>query len=1243
MKKTAYGSLCATHAVTFPFQVVATNTSSVFCYGIRAFASRMFDQPAFARDRPAAGSFKLPAHILRIMRLLTFFLFAASLTVSARPAAQTVTLSGKDLSLKQVFTDIEKQTSFVVLSNEELLSNTKPVSLTADDMLLRDLLDVALKGQSLGYIIQGKTIFISRKFPIASLPQVTSSDRPVVLFETPPITGLITDSTGSPLAGATIAIKGKNKTTTSNSEGIFSLDVSEGDVLHISFVGHETRVIRITQQMVAGGGVGLVRLAPAEASMEEITIEANTGYQRIKPNELNGSIVTIDNKTLNQQVGTNILKRLDGVTSGLSFFTNKSHQNPQSDLNISIRGLSTINGPLNPLVVLDDFIYEGDINNINPNDIESVSILKDAAATSIYGARGGNGVIVLTTKKWKTGQPTTIEFNSNVIVSEKPDLFYVSQMSSADYIEVEQFLYRNGYYNDMIDYQEYFQKPFSPALQTFLDRKNGLINMEDSTQRVNQLKGYDIRNDYEKYFYTKAVTQQYAINIRGGGNNNSYTFSGAVDRNKGTNYDLLNKVNLNFQNVYQPLRNLRLNIGAYYTNSTATSGTNTWSVRFDGKPIPYLRLADDNGNPLPIPTYNKTYTDTIGSGKLLDWNFYPLDDYKYQTAITKTEDLVANIGINYTLLKGFNIDLKYQYQRQTANQVQNSTVESFYTRDMINRYSQIDYATGDIKYIIPYGDIRRLSNSVTNSQNLRLQANYQRQWLKHGISGIVGAEVREITLQGDQNTLYGYSEDPLGAANLDYTNRYPTLPFGYTSTIGSSVSQMTYRDNRFVSVYSNLSYLYNNKYSFSASIRRDGANILGVSTNDKWKPLWSAGLGWQLSKENFYNLDFFPYLKIRTSYGYSGNLDLSKTALPVASYFINRITNLPATQIRMLNNPGLSWEESRQFNLGLDFNSKNNIISGSIDFYTKKGKNLYGQTNYDYTTWGYMQQITKNVADMTGKGIDLRLVSKNIDRGFKWNTELLLNYNESKVTAYYTTDAEIGNTLIGNAGTTIIPVIGQPLYGLVAYHWMGLDSKGDPQGILNGQASTDWVAIFNNTNSKGINGNESVKFIGSAAPSVYGSLINTFSYRRASISFNINYRFGYYFKKPTLSYDQLFSSGGIGTNDFSKRWQQPGDELITNVPAMVYTNYDQFSYRQSFYYGAEIHYLKGDHLRLQYINLSYELKIPSSKSKVKNARLYANTSNLGLIWTANKEHIDPDYPTSFKPVKSFAMGIQLTF
>lgn len=1032
---------------------------------------------------------------------------------------------------------------------------------------------------------------------------------------------------------ATVAVKGTKIATGTGQDGYFILkNVPPDAVLVISGVNIQTFEISIKGQ----SDLGILHAKNKVVQADEVVV-ANTGYQSLKPNEINGSVVVIDNKTLNRQVGTNILNRLNNVTSGLMFNIGKSNRNPQNNTNISIRGLSTINGPLDPLIVLDGFIYEGDINNINPNDVESVTILKDASAASIWGARAGNGVIVITTKSGHFNRRFEVSANADVIVGSKPDLFYPGQITTADYIDMEQFLFNQGYFDDQINYEPY--KPLTPAAAIFLSRRNGDINASDSAQQINALKKIDSRNDYNKYVYTNGITQQYSVNMTGGSNNNAFLASLGYDNNLSDLHATYKKLNVKIENTYRPVKNLQIGINAYYTNSDAVTGMQGYNnplTRVNGRTIPYFNLADQQGNPVSFPSkYSDAYVDTAGDGKLLDWKYYPLDDYKHSQTTTNLSELYAITSIKYKISNAFNIDLKYQYQLQQTVLEHLADMQSFEARDMINSFSQLDPATGVVTYIVPKGGIRELSNSTTRSSTARAQLNFDKTWNKHSLSAIAGAETRQAKSYGDTYTTYGYNSEPLTASTVDFVNAYPDFITGNYSMIGGSpsFSNSTYR---FVSFFGNAAYTFKKGYSFSASARKDGSNIFGVNTNDKWKPLWSVGAGWKISDESFYRSTLVPLLKIKATYGYSGNVDLTRTALPVGIYFTAPApTFLPATRIISINNADLKWEQSRQINLGIEFSTKRSILSGSVDFYFKKGSDLYGETPYDYTTWGLDQEITKNVADMEGKGVDVNLRSINFNRQFKWTTNLLYNRNSSKTTAYYSESSKNGIALLG-AGNSIIPVVGKPLYGIVAYKWGGLDNQGNPQGYVDGKLSTDYRAIANEADAKGLSGGNIV-FIGSGTPLSFGSLINTFTLKQFSLSINISYRFNYYFLKSALRYSALVD-GGVASSDYEKRWQKPGDELVTNVPSF---QYPVDSRRDNFYALSSINVLPADNIRLEYINFSYSVR--SKKNWFDNVHVYANAANLGLIWKKNKEGLDPDYPSTFPPVKTWALGIKATF
>jgi len=1047
------------------------------------------------------------------------------------------------------------------------------------------------------------------------------------------IQGVVIDSLGHPIDKVSIKIASNDNGSYSSKSG-FNINLTHlPDTLIVSHIGFISKHIPVNNDQFLR-----IILRQKSEELEDVTI--NTGYQRLKPNEVNGSYVVIDNKMLNQQTGNNILDRLKGVTSSLLFNVGKSNTNPQNTTGISIRGLSTINGPLDPLIVMDNFIYEGDINNINPNDVESVTVLKDAAAASIWGARAGNGVIVITTKKGKFNQKLQVDFNTNLIVGDIPDLFYNKQISSSDYIDYQEFLFNKGYYDGV--FSDNTHAPIEDALHIFEDRRNGLISAQDSASLINKLKNTDSREQYSKYFYQKPVTQQYSLNLHGGSENLAWLISGAFDKNISNLRATFDKINLRFENSYRPIKNMTINAGVYYTNSESKSGLTEYSAltRPGDRYIPYLNLVGGNGSDIAVPfTYDLRYTDEVGDGKLLNWNYYPLQDYKHSRYIQNTEEILAHIGLSYRIIKGLDLNLQYQYQKQNTKGTKDSDTSSFYTRNLINLFSQINSTTGVVDYIIPVGGILNQTYSDVSSYNFRGQMNFDRTFHNHRISAIAGLEIRDNWQDGSAAYYYDYTGNPLATNNnLNYYDYYPTQLGDYRQ-IPNGNSLYPKMENRFVSVFSNLSYTYDGKYVVSGSARRDGANVFGSNTNDRWKPLWSAGLGWELSKEKFYTMNnIFKYLKLSATYGVSGNVDLSRTAKPVGGGAIHRETGLYFISIGMLNNPDLRWERSYQTNIRLDFSSVGDVVRGSLEYYHKKGTDLYAPMPYDYTTFGGLgSTITGNAADMKGKGLDFTLHSDNIKGPFSWTTDFLLNYNTSVTTKYYGSSSSSIYALIAE-GKTITPVIGKPMYSIAAYRWGGLDGHGNPQGYLNDTLTEDYTAIKQSSIDDGIAGG-SVKYIGSATPVVYGSILNSFSYKGFALSFNLEYKFGYYFFKPTLTYSGLASTGN-GGNDYNNRWLNPGDEKITNVPSFVYPlNSD----RDQFYVRSEINVLKADQLRLQFVNLSYTLANQNIKLPFQLFQLYFNAANLGILWRANKEHIDPDYINTLPELKRFTIGIKANF
>lgn len=1053
--------------------------------------------------------------------------------------------------------------------------------------------------------------------------------------KTNPVSGIVTNGAGDAIEGATITVKSNSISTVTDKKGRFVIAAAVLEKLVISHVGYFTDTVTV---MPSATPLKIV-LHFIEQMAEEVVVEASTGYQSLKPNEITGSITVIDNKTLNQQTGTNILDRLKGVTNGMLFNVGKKddrgRENPYS-----IRGLSTISGTVAPLIVLDNFPYEGDIDNINPNDVESVSILKDAAAASIWGARAANGVIVITTKKARFSERLKININTSALYAAPLDLYSVNQMSIPDIIDAEIMLFNKGFFDADINNTN-ARTPLTPVVDLLTKRKKGLISAADSITGINQLKMADSREQYSNLFQRTALTQQHSLTVSGGSAQASWLVTGNYNTTVNTDFSKAQKINIRLGNNYRVFKNIQLNIDAYFTSSHSKSGVPAYDglATINGRNVPYLSFADEQGNALPLYRYRREYIDTVGGGRLLDWRYYPYNDYLHDISTNHRQEILARTALQYTIIPGLIFSANYQYQRAWGLKKRYADMNSYYVRNLVNRFTKLSNSIAPDTYPVPKGDIINTGGAELTTQNFRGMLNYSKNWKRHAVTGLAGFDIRDAqNLTTGSFTVYGYNDDPLTSQTVDFRNPYPTILNGSQEYIPGSPGSGNRLISRFVSITSNASYTYHSRYMAYGSFRKDASNIWGATTNDKWNPLWSAGVGWIISEEPFYHPSFMQRLKLRVSYGVSGNADAAKTPLPITAILTNPQTNFMIERISNLNNPSLKWELSKQLNVGIDFETRSKVLTGNIEFYHKWGVDLYGEAPYDYTTWGRSSSITRNVANMEGYGWDINLTSNNLSGAVQWKTNFIYNFNVSKTTKYYTDASKDFYSV--NSGNTIVPIVGKPLYSLTAYKWGGLDIKGDPQGYLDGELSTDYNAIFRKIRSDG-SGSNSITYVGPASPAHFGSLINSFHWRGFEMSFNLMFQMGYYFFKQPFTSSGLVSSG-TGTMDYYDRWQLAGDENRTSIPKMVYADYPQFANRDNFYRSAEVNVLKGDHIRLHYINLSYSVRPSAARFNSLQLQVFTNAANLGVIWRANKERIDPENQT-YAPVKQYTCGLRISF
>src|SRR5690606_9473139 len=397
-----------------------------------------------------------------------------------------------------------------------------------------------------------------------------------------------------------------------------------------------------------------------------------------------GAFTHIDNELLNRNASQNILDRLEGIALGVQFDRrNLDRGDVYGQPEIRVRGLSTIESNSQPLIVVDNFPFEGDINTINPNDVESVTVLRDAAAASIWGARAGNGVIVITTKQGRYNQPARVSFNTNVNVAAKPDLFYSDKyLPSSKVMEIEKELFLRG------AYPESDAVRIPPYVELLIKQRDARITQQEFDRQESYMRTTDLRDQAAQSLYREAVQQQYALNIRGGGDRYNYSFTANRDDNR---LNLVgngnNRLNIGVQNTFKLTDGLELDDSFWYTQQHSAANGFAYDRAY---PI-YRGLLDVDGNPQSVfGAFRLKYLEEAAENGLLDWEERPLDEIHLVDHARDAESMRFNLGLTYNVFKDLRLRASYQYTKAKAGGTDFYDKESYYVRNIVNRFTQAD-------------------------------------------------------------------------------------------------------------------------------------------------------------------------------------------------------------------------------------------------------------------------------------------------------------------------------------------------------------------------------------------------------------------------------------------------------------------------------------------------------------------------------------------------------------------------
>jgi len=1126
--------------------------------------------------------------ILLTMKLIVLFMTAFILQAGADVLAQKITLQEKNVPLGQIFNRISSQTGYDFLYTTSLLKNTKPVTINVRNMELREVLKKVFTGQPLDFIIEDQSVVV-RQSPRSNLtvPVIEKGG-------TIDVSGRVVDAeTGKPLYGATVLVKGKMQGGNTAPDGTFLIrSVEDNDVLVIAFLGYKSKEIAVKKEL------GIIRLEPNVSNLSEVTVAVNTGYQIIKPEQSTGAVSQISTKAYESRISTNFLDGLVNRIPGLMInnnvsFTSTTPGNTGSSSRslFNIRGISTMSANQNPLIVVDGYPTELTLDMIDPNDIKNVTVLKDAAAATVYGVRASNGVIVIERKQAAAGKPL-FDFRTTVGITPKENYkrYRYADNASAILTDYQKFIYSKSvnpdtwYLLSTIGSAESSAR--SPLYYLLAQSAAKVITPDQFERSYAALQTYDNKEEYSDVFLRAAATQTYNLKASGGNENALYyiTTNYTGNRLQGINNDnnrwlisarsrfkLASKLSLELITDYQELR---------YNNAPVPGLTDLF---------PYERLRDVNGSPAystALSSLNPFYNNSIMGRGLEDALTYPLVDVNEIRDRNKTVNNHITANFNYDFGKGFGLTFGGIYENSHSDITHYASEFSSEARRYIDAYVTTN-PDGTLKFNVPKGGYLRQEGVNFHSYTARANLSYNKKIGKdHSINGILGGELRNVVNKSNLASYFGYSNETLLQQPVDYaaiTNGSLKGTFLSTSPFFGqygSLFDQEYTEDRFLSGFTNLLYSYKDKYSLSGSVRIDQSNLFGTNPKYKYKPLWSVGLAWNIEKENFMRgLDWVNNIKLRTSYGFNGNV--AKLSLPqvIAQYKVNLFTSPTSTALERLSyaNSSLRWEQTKNFNAGLSYRIFKHI-NGTIDFYTKNSTDLLGNSFIDPTI-GVSPSIINN-ASINNKGLELSLHADWIVRkDFNWNTGLIFARNTSKVLDVYQQGAYNPQTL-----NVLGYVKGYPVGALFAYRDAGLDKNGFPQ------VKNDRGTIYPTDNSVTGSGQDLilssdtsgvVRYAGSSIPTMNAGLSNRIDIGRFYIFAMINYYGGFKVRVPAPNPTALRPIEGA--EDY---WRNPGDENRTNVPSLAALAGNAYNSIYAYNF-SDRHIVNGDYLTLGDLTVSY--------------------------------------------------------
>ncbi|WP_256006768.1 SusC/RagA family TonB-linked outer membrane protein [Pedobacter deserti] len=1191
------------------------------------------------------------------MRLTIVILLATFLHVSASSFAQKITLSKSKADLRTVLRHLSAQSGYDFIYTDVLLEKSNPVSINVKDASLNIVLEAVFENQPLQYLIEDNTVILKAK-------EASLIDRLVSRLQAIDVRGRVVGQTGSPIAGVTVRVKGTNKGTVSGADGRFQItNVDDNAIIVFEFVGYAPKEVKASE--ASGKDLNII-LTETSMDLTEIQV-VNTGYQKISRERATGASATITAKELQSRFTPNIIDNLEGRVAGLVNYGDR----------VAIRGTGTLFAESRPLLVVDGLPVEMAYEDLNPYDVETVTVLKDAAASAIYGARASNGVIIVTTKKATNLDKIDVEASSNTTVWQKRNVDY----SDNWYMTPEQQVDRENQYYKWL----YNTSPNAAAATTSMANslagtgsfeliptpiqydhyllKIGAIEQSELDRRLSQYKTQNFAKDYAENILKQRVLQMHNLSIR----NRTKNFQSNLvlnyrGDNRGNIHDKENQLNIFYKGAYEMTPWLTVNFTVNNISQRAIERRSNYVENiFDPFSLPaYYSLFNPDGSQANLAPsyahYYNPYSNWIENDKALKpMQYHLLDEINLNQHKIERQNTRYHGELLFKIIPGLTFNTQYVYEVNRRSEINNSEADSYLMRLMRNAYTVRDN-NGSYRYLIPQtGGRLATENSQGNFWTGRGQANFSKVIKDvHSLDVIAGLEFRETNTKGFRNLYLGWDDQlqsqSTTAVNYNdlwninstsfYAPGYPARVFLFNPFIQDAITlnvpgnDLTEVRRRNASGYANVTYSYDRRYNIFGSVRKDFADVYGLATEFRGAPFGSVGLSWNLNNENFMEkYTFLNLLKLRGSYGFTGNIYQGATSYMTATTGLsNNNTGLPRASIESPGNPELSWEKTKNVNLGTEFMLFDSRLRGVLDVYKKDSEKVFSNQTLEVTK-GF-NSLVMNMANVTNNGVELTLAYdwfRARDRsGLSWTTSGTASWNKNEVSRV---------EIQANGAYQVVSIgykQGYPVRSLFSYRYAGLTAAGTQSWYTEDGRIIPDVGI--QTASPG-----SVYYTGQADPKHTYALENQLSWKGFSLNLLMVYYGGHHMRANQVQINMSPTASPAAApvrSWYLNAWTPTNTD--TNIPGIWEFNAAGGS-QPAVQNNTDIFVHAADFLKIRNFVLGYDVPQTSvSKIGLSNLRLRFQVNNLPALWKSNDIGVDPE-TLGIRLPTSYVFGVNFNF